>query len=180
MQKEIVAAATVIGAIAGIVGLFYTQSVNNAEITGNSNIVAQGESTIQVIQQRIPTKKKFVKPSNFTKLSISYPRDGAYIDRNLTMSGYTSEIPAGYKLWSYVYAPGISKYYPQRVIEVSSGGSWEKSGIVVGALGDHGAKFEIGVLLTDRLGSSKLSNKKSGGVTNLPDGIKKSIVVVRK
>jgi hypothetical protein len=181
--KTVGALATVVGSIVAIATLFKTTSGSVATVTGSDNIIAQGNSVVNVNQssrQAPQVPRAFTLPTGFKTLAIVSPAQHAYVDRLVSVSGSTDPIPSGFDLWVYVYAPGARRYYPQRVLSIDSSGHWQKDGIVIGALDDYGAQFELGVLLTNSDGSDYISAHKERDLATLPSGIRRSIVVTRK
>lgn len=178
---KIGAIATIISVLISAFLLFKNTGSFNARITGRNNIVAQGRSTISIVNKKyIPLPVAVQKTQEPIYIKITEPKEGQRIDRIIEIKGTSQNIPTSHNIWVYVFAAGINKYYPTKVIDIKENGDWRVSNIYVGAKEDYNIQFELGALVTDKEGSLYISQHNEGELSVLPPGKRINVLVYRK
>jgi len=108
-------------------------------------------------------------------VKLEYPTDGQDVERNVSVTALTQNLPSDYERWILVYAPGETKWYPTEVIEREDRFT---TSVVVGAIDSYGLSFKIVLFITDSRGAEYLRGAVNG-VLSLPDGERHEVIVKR-
>ncbi len=114
-----------------------------------------------------------------TAARITSHRSGGEIDQQGNeIQGTFDKLQDGQKLWLYVLSS--DRYFLHEVTTFSNG-TWKVEDVTVGADGETGVEFKIGILVAD-LQADKLISRNPDGVYYLPSGatVLEEIAVIRR
>jgi hypothetical protein len=117
---------------------------------------------------------------------ITIPSNNELVSVDSTFYGTFNAVSLGWTSWIYIYAPGVKKYYLERIKELDepSGkaneqGSWSVDNIVIGTASDSQANYTVGILMT-RNNSTKALEEKEDDLDKLPCGRKLSEIQITR
>ena len=172
----------ILSLIATIVVAIFIKTNYQSNSGSGSQISNVKESTI-IINQNNPKSPLKPQDNNLIpqniEIDILSPSKYQKVPRIITIKGNSKNFSDKYYIWSYVYAPGESKYYFTKVYDIKNNGSWEIDNIHVGEEHDYGAKFEIGVMVTNRTWSNYIQKHKNKKFIEIPPGRKIKRIVQR-
>jgi prepilin-type N-terminal cleavage/methylation domain-containing protein len=127
-----------------------------------------------------------VSSTGYNEVLITTPSNNDSIPINSTFYGTFNAISSDWTSWVYIYAPGIKKYYLERIREldkpsrkVNEQGDWSLDNIVIGGALDSQANYIAGILMT-RGNSTKTLEKKEDELDKLPCGKKLSEIQITR
>jgi len=177
--KYPIVGALLVGTIYAFIGSFIPMSNDNSKIEqGRQEAEFELQPIIKTQQAEINTAKTTIAQStqitttiesdnSLARARIILPRNGSEIDQVITtIEGFHESLAEEETLWLYVIAGEEYYLYP---VNVFSNGSWSVSNVAVGAAGEVGHEFEIGILVADAKANGLIS-KRTEGIYFLPPG----------
>ena len=102
------------------------------------------------------------------EVEIITPQENERVHRESNVRGVYEDLPRDRRLWLYVFAPGIQRYFFDPII-MSNNGSWVVTRVIIGSIDDVGHAFKIGVVIANKEASREIEMNPHN-VNNLPDG----------
>jgi len=137
-----------------------------------------------------PTEIATAPTQIVTDATITYPSNGAEVEREEMVRGTSQEVPAGHVIWIVVFPHAASRYYPQdRQADIEAKGDWT-SKAYIGVEENVGEGFDIIAVIADEAGQGVFrryfedarKNNDWRGLEQLPEGavIYNRVTVTRK
>ena len=136
---------SVITALIGLIGKGEDQKVRVKKKITKKRLIAM----IGIIVVTFLIATFFVlQPSDVPSVSISSPSNGAQVNLNQQVTGISTHIPAGDKIWIVIHEGQL--YYPMaNPAAVDANGDWTYTANI-GAVNDYGKSFQIIAVLADQ------------------------------
>lgn len=116
----------------------------------------------------------FAIPGN-AKVAITSPKDGETVQREMSITIQTDNLPSQFERWILVFAPGIKLWYPTEVLDRTPTCTVS---LTLGSETDEGASFKILLFVTDQQGDATL-RAAGDGTAALPRGVVSEVTVKR-
>jgi hypothetical protein len=131
---------------------------------------------------------KFFPPGGDGKppveISITSPREQERVERKIRVSGISKNVPQMEEMWLYVFPTDEQKYYLTKIKPQPNQGTWNVEEVLIGAEGESGTTFRLGVLLVSAKVDADIKKDQRGleqGLDKLPTEKKfKEITIHRK